>query len=189
MKTRTGFVSNSSSTSFTFIFKGNDVKALCDTIWKYRDHFKLSCDFGWSNLADSVYHCNAQSVVEAIEGAFEQYKNDKYDKLEVVSIDKHIENLVGTIRNNDETIAEDKKKNEKLYSCVDIYERYNERVSEDIKQLRAAKKKGCTSVLVIGFGDGDGEVSGGDVGYCMDYKGREIHLYEKDFVVLTEQCR
>lgn len=158
-------------------------------IWKYRKYFDLSRDFGWSNSDDCVYSCNAQDVVNAIEGAVERYKDDKYDRLEVVSIDKHIKSLVATIKNNDKEIAEGKEKEEKFYSCVDIYERYNDQLKLSVKRLRTAKKNGCTSVFVIGFGDNHGEVYGGDVGYCMDYEGRGIHLYEKDFVVLTEQNR
>ena len=184
MKTRNGFVSNSSSTSFTFIFKGKSIKDLGKTIFKYKDYFKLSYDFGWDDNCD-VRHCNAQDVVEAIEGAVERYKDDKWDRPEVLSIDKHIENLVEIIKSNDKEI-EDKKKENKPYG---FYGRYNDQLKEHVKKLRAAKKNGCTSVFVIGFGDNHGEVYGGDVGYCMDYEGRGIHLYEKDFVVLTEQNR
>ena len=60
---------------------------------------------------------------------------------------------------------------------------------EEIEKLQVSKKNGLTSVLVIGFGDNDGDISGPGLGSVMDYDGRSININEKDFVVWTEQNR
>jgi len=45
------------------------------------------------------------------------------------------------------------------------------------------------SVLEIQFGDNHGNIMGNDIGYAMDYEGREIHIVKDNFIVLTEQNR
>jgi hypothetical protein len=55
--------------------------------------------------------------------------------------------------------------------------------------LKQAEKRGLNTVLVIGFGDHDGDVSGGDVGMAMDYEGRNISIDARDLIVFTEQNR
>ena len=79
MKTRNGFVSNSSSTSFTFCYKGDGIKPLTDLILtKYREQFNRSYD-EWS--------CRAQDVVEAIESCFKS--DNEWCKASPVFIDKN----------------------------------------------------------------------------------------------------
>ena len=191
MKIRHGFVSNSSSTSFTFVFKGDEVKNLSDTILKYKKHFDLShtCDNYLSGAAD-IYICNAQDVAEAIERCIETTKDDKWDVVKIVSIEDHIKELKIRIKELDVYIKEqdERKKNHPGWYNNYLHED-KVCIQEEIEKLQAAIKNGLTSVLVIGFGDNDGAISGQGLGCTMDYEGRMIDIDEKDFIVLTEQAR
>jgi hypothetical protein len=188
MKIRNGFVSNSSSTSFTFVFKGDNVKDLSEKILKYKSHFNLSFDTSWPGYDGTQYYCNALDVVEAIENCVVTPKYED-DKVSVCDIDEYIGSLVELIKENDREIEKEKKEENKRYNLFDLFYSFNQDLKAKIEKLRGAKKNGLTSVLIIGFGDNNGNISGGDLGYCMDYEGRYISIDEKDFLVLTEQDR
>ena len=169
MKKRNGFVSNSSSTSFTFIFKGDTVQDLSKTIQKYGKCFDLEYMY-WD---DNCYSCNAQDVSEAIEAYIDDPKNmlNRHDKVSVILIDDYIEVIIKEIKESTG------------------YRGYVDDLKKQLVKIQSAKKKGLTSVLNIEFGDNDGDISGGDLGYCMDYEGRYISIDKKDFIVYTEQNR
>ena len=186
MKIRNGFVSNSSSTSFTFVFKGDKIDDLSALIWKYRGHFSLSYDASWNDTNDCVETCNAQDVVEAIEKCAKD-KNDKWNAVKIVSIDDSINQFVDSIKEYDQMIKD--KEDKCSMTLRDFYKQYKREAEEVIDKLNMAKKKGLTSVFVIGFGDNHGQISGGGLGTVMDYEGRDIDIDEKDFVVFTEQNR
>lgn len=177
MKTRRGFVSNSSSTSFTFCFKGRSVKALSDVILtQYRDRFRLSYD---------EYHCNALDIIEAIERVAQTSGRLK-------TIKEHMEFIKTEIENNESEIAEEGRESMAASGSGCFYTFLQERKQELERQLvifKQAEKRGLNTVLVIGFGDNDGDVSGGDIGMAMDYEGRNISIDAKDLVVFTEQNR
>jgi len=189
MKSRHGFVSNSSSTSFTFVFKGKKVKDLSDTILKYKEHFNLSFDAGWGDSND-IYNCNALDVASAIESCVKSSKKDKWNSVKVISIDDCLKNIIENKKQYSQYIKEEKDKVDKPnYSLTNIYERHNSILEEQLNKLRAAKKRGLTSVINIGFGDNHGDISGGELGNCMDYEGRYISINNNDFIVFTEQNR
>lgn len=182
MKIRNGFVSNSSSTSFTFCFKGKKnkgVKPLCDLILtKYSECFSRSYD---------EWHCNAQDVVEAIGRCYKQ--TGEWNKAECVSIDKVIgdNKFYLEIIKKDIKDAEDKKETDAW-----IFRHFLEKKQElesKIKILDNIKKKGLTTLLLMDFGDNHGEVCDCDLGRAMDYDGRYIDINGKDLVVFTEQNR
>jgi len=90
--------------------------------------------------------------------------------------------------------------NIRLLQQIGIDEDINEKnvlfgigISEDSKEkISYVKKlinKGFNTAIMIGFGDNDGEISGGAVGITMDYEGRGIKMNEPDFVIMTEQNR
>ena len=193
MKRRYGFVSNSSSTSFTFVFKGDKVEDLSNTIMKYKSFFDLSFfDEGWGDNDNTTYTCNAQEVGEAIEKYVKSEPKYEFDKVSVVSIDNHIANLVKEINSNYKYIGEEKEKQKNdpsAWSCIDLWEEHNIDLKNEVNSMRSAKDKGLHSVLVIGFGDNDGQISGGSLGHCMDYEGRYMSIDEDDFMVYTEQNR
>jgi hypothetical protein len=177
MKTRHGFVSNSSSTSFTFCYKGEGIKPLTDLILtKYREQFNRSYD-EWS--------CRAQDVVEAIENCFRS--DHDWHKVSPVSIDNILENYNAGLKEIMTYVEEAKDKPSSIWPGQGNYFLEKKQETEDkIKKMKAVKKRGLTTVLVIGFGDNHGEVSGGNLGHAMDYDGRNIDINAKDLVVFTE---
>jgi len=174
MKIRNGFVSNSSSTSFTFCYKGKGIKPLTNLILtKYSSNFERCYD-EWS--------CNASDVVKAIENCFEH--GNKWDKIKPVHIDKIIEQEEFSLKR----VIEDMEQEKDEYWKQRSIER-EQTLEAKIRKLQSIKEKGLTTVLIVGFGDSHGEVSGGSIGYAMDYDGRCIDINGKDLVVFTEQNR
>jgi len=184
MKIRNGFVSNSSSTSFTFCFKGATIDALYDAIHKYSKHFQLSFDAGWG-YEESIHSCNAQDVIDAIRGACARHSEYEWENITVVPIEDQIEELRASISE----IRKELKKEDEKPVMRDIYFRHLSDLESHLNKLKSANKKGLTDVAVIGFGDNHGHISGGDVGYAMDYEGRNISIEKDDFMVFTEQNR
>ena len=193
MKIRTGFVSNSSSTSFTFCFKGDSEKELFEGIRKYANHFKLSWD-GSYGKTEWICSCNAEDVIESIKDVVNV--SPKYDWLtfKIITVDEAIK---GVERDRDwyaKNIEEEKKKNNRRCTINgltpwDWEQQFFDEAEEHLKALKVAKDNGLNSVVVLGFGDNDGHISSGDVGYAMDYEGRNIVINENDFVVFTVQDR
>lgn len=170
MKIRNGFVSNSSSTSFTFCFKGEGYKPLTDLILtRYDDCFNRSWD---------EYTCTAYDVTRSIKEAC------LFGGLKTVSID----NIIYSDKEQIKYLERDIK-NSKLDYAKGYFLKHIQELKAKIKKLQTIKKKGLTTVLIIGFGDNSGTVCGGDVGMAMDYDGRDIDINEKDLVIFTEQNR
>lgn len=169
MKIRNGFVSNSSSTSFTFCFKGKNIKDLTDLILtKYRDSFKRSYD---------EYHCNALDVVKAIEECIK----------ECVSIDKVILDTMAILEGTLEYTERHKDKKDRYFIEMEL--RLKQELENKIEKLKGIREKGLNSVVIIGFGDNHGDVSGGNIGYAMDYGGRDIDINNDDLVVFAKMDR
>jgi len=189
MKIRQGFVSNSSSTSFTFCFKGNKLEDLYTMISKYSKHFDLEHE-GWDDLQ---YKCNSGDIVKAIKGAAKSKSKYDFENISVVSIDDHIVNLKEQIVINDEAIKREQENKDKRYSATDLYSdlysEWNSNIKDTIAKMRGLQKKGLTSICEIGFGDNHGQISGLGIGSIMDYEGRCININTKDFAVMTEQNR
>ena len=176
MKIRNGFVSNSSSTSFTFCFKGKDLKSLTDLLLtKYRNQFKRSFE---------EWHCNVLDVVEAMEGCFE---SDFHRKISVYPIDNYIREEKAAVDRYTKDIKEHTGNQQKY--LLDIFTREKLRCENKLKRLKTIKKRGLKSVVVIGFGDNHGDIQGGNLGYAMDYDGRYIDINNNDLVVFTELNR
>ena len=182
MKIRHGFISNSSSTSFTFCFRGKE--DLYNLIWKYRDYFSLST-IGWTS---SVFSCNACSVVACIESVVVDNVKDDWKETSVKNIEEEIKNFEECLKETEETIKRAKEDGDKEW-LVDMYKKSKENLIAHCDRLKTAKEKGLNKVLVVEFGDNHGHIQGGDVGNAMDYEGRNIDIDEKDFIVFTEQNR
>ena len=184
MKIRHGFVSNSSSTSFTLCFKGEKLEDLCERIKKYSKHFDLSFELdSWGGNRGELLHCDSKDVIEAIKEAWEKYKNDKWDELKILSVDE----VVGVWKEHLRFFEDSKK--ESGCSGPHYYDDDIKEADDNISKLLKAKSKGLGNAVVIGFGDNDGHVCGTDVGQVMDYQGRHIEIDKDDLIVFTAQER
>ena len=179
MKIRTGFVSNSSSTSFTFIFKGNDFEDLYTMMRKYDQYFDLYN----ADLFGEPLHCNVEDIIKAIK---EKAKiGSEYESNNPMIITP-ISKLISTSK---ETIEQNKKQIEQLEKRNDFWLNLIMDKAMEISDLEDDKKAGFNGAFIIEFGDNHGDICGGDVGNLMDYEGRTISINKPDFIVYTEQNR
>ena len=170
MKIRGGFVSNSSSTSFTFIFKGDKIEDLFNLIKKYNQYF----DLYFTDSGEKELHCTAEDVIKSMEEIKPNLKIENINSLR----------LYIKTRMRDLEITSEKNK--------DHHDWYSEYLSDCMDKellMEEAAKREFTNALVIDFGDNSGVISGGTVGYCMDYEGRSININKPDLIVTTEQNR
>ena len=171
MKVRKGFVSNSSSTAFVFLFKGESIFKMLE---KYKTYFELYYDC----YGGDKYTCTAEDVSDSIKKVLSSEHSD-YD------LNGRIIDVDSVINDEKKDMAEWSKLEEKNPSYIEyIFES-----QEKITKLEGAKKRGLDKALVINFGDNHGEVSGGNIGMAMDYEGRSISINKPDFIVYTYQCR
>jgi Icc-related predicted phosphoesterase len=182
MKLRQGFVSNSSSTSFTFIFKGKDMEALFNKMIENSAHFDLYSDtYGLTETK----HITVNDVIDAVRSNSKGNLGE-YDAPICIKISEAIKKAKKNIKDmqkwEDESIARGNGHDQ--YYIDEVFN-----LTRKLSQLEDLKKKGFKTVAVIGFGDSHGLVSGMDVGSIMDYEGRYIHINKPDFVVYTDQNR
>lgn len=192
MKMRHGFVSNSSSTSFTFIFNGSTTEDLCKVLKEYAGHFKLRFEM----FEGDVYRCTVDDVIEALKNTVIDNPSDEqresWHTVYPISIEEAIQNVDNEIEDSQKEILRlhdeevDGKDNAWLIKI------YRDGQYEDINKqilLKEAKSRGLDRVIIIEFGDNHGHIQGGEIGYAMDYEGRYIRINQDDLVVVTDQCR
>jgi len=175
MKVKGDFVTNSSSTSFFFVTKTDSISDFLKKLVENKNLFQLSHDISWTKQPH-VVSIDVFNVIEEIESILPK---------KIHHIDYMLESLKSVIDNCGERL---------LYSSEDEpYHRFEQELMEEYekKLLEWAefKNKGFTHYYQIGFGDNDGDISGGDVGNTMDYSGRYIGLRNDDFIIFTEQNR
>lgn len=165
MKIRQGFVSNSSSTSFTFLFKTNDLNEAMRTLRKYKNRFDLAEPEGLYDANISA-RINGHDVIDCIE--------------------ENVDNLYSI----DELISERK---EEFEAFKDDYHGIGSQIKRELSHIIAnledVKENGFIYLFTINFGDNEGDISGGEIGNIMDYKGRDVKISECDLVMFTEQDR
>lgn len=180
MKAKADFVTNSSSTSFTFIFKGNHID-LFKGIINRAELFNLNMSA--YNMDHSI---DVWDVIRAIDSVIRTSGEDLWIKPGIGTIDEKIREYINEIDDIEGARLQGFGNDEWRKKWDD--ERL-EQLRADIKTLKAAKAKGLTSMFIVGFGDNDGEISGGSVGTTMDYEGRHIKVNDDDFIIMTEQNR
>lgn len=193
MKIRNGFVSNSSSTSFTFIFNGDKVEDLISVIRDFAGHFNLR----FESYGGEIYRCNVDDIIESlrkvvIDNPSEEEKQDWFSVFPI-TVDEAIQALVNESDDFQESINELYRKEEEEGQdkkwLIDIYQ---DRIMENINRkmlFEEAKNRNLNCVIEIGFGDNHGHIQGGRIGMAMDYEGRYIRINQDDLVVVTEQNR
>lgn len=171
MKIRAGFVTNSSSTNFIFMFKGKTREELIELIRKNSKSF----DINYYDDYVGRYKCNAEDVINSISDCLNMI--DDYNQVRIY--DK--KELISRVNKDVSYWKESYGKN--------FYKEAPEDLLKIKYILNNVNLNKIDSVLEIQFGDNHGNIRGTDIGYAMDYKGREIHIVEDNFIVLTEQTR
>ena len=186
MKIRNGFVSNSSSTSFTFCLKEASFDALYDKIRKHGDSFKLSYDRSRGRDPDWAI-CNADSVIKEIqEYVATQDKRQDWEHIKFIKTYDYIDEMTRVIKSEEKWLKENEDEN---LSCINLYEETIIEYKAIVARLNRALRRGLKNVVIIGFGDNHGQICGCHVGLAMDYEGRKIEIEESDFFVFTKQNR
>ena len=182
MKIKTDFATNSSSTNFYFIFKGDHID-LYQRLLEHKHKFELSYD----TYEELTFNINVWDVIREIDKVIRHNDTDLWLLKNVEDIDLVIE-----------MFEEDKKMLFDLYKRNEEYPKtlptlyYKEKSNircEKIQLLKESKKKGLSTSIMISFGDNHGDIKGDPVGTTMDYDGRNIYINCPSFVVFTEQNR
>jgi len=168
LKLRLGFVTNSSSTNHTIMWKG-DKQNLKEILIKHKNIFPTSLDWGYAE-----YSITSEEIIDAIMSMLHtaQEKSDIIKELEERLISAH---------------AWVQKEANRSHGI--IYGYAAEEVAYVEKILDAAKNGDFDWKLDVSFGDNHGDFEGGALGNIMDYEGRYIRLDEKDVYYTTEQNR
>jgi hypothetical protein len=186
MKIKQDFVTNSSSTGFIFLFKGNQRTDLFEKMVKYGDKFKLYNEYHGSG-GDYI---DVWDLIKELDPILSSTKEDPWYLPGPTETSKLLEKLEDELKHTKETLKEELK-NEKENpdkgwkssnwtkdSLVDIEAR--------LKKVKAAVECGLDHYVEVSFGDNDGMICGGKLGVTMDYSGRDIDLNQRDFKVMVE---
>jgi len=173
MKIKQDFVTNSSSTSFMFSFKGDKLD-LFKSLLNHKEKFDLNFDsYDGTHASIDVW-----DVIRSMDSVIRTYNDELWIHPTIQNIDEKIKMLEKDINEFSEKEKED-----------EWYMEYNNDIRRVVKKLKECKEKGLTSYLEIGFGDNHGVISGQGIGSIMDYEGRDIEIDSDDLVLLTEQDR
>jgi hypothetical protein len=176
MKIKQDFVTNSSSTSFIFIFKGDKID-FYKTLINHKKEF---------NISDSDYsRINVWDIIRSIDSVIISGESDLWIKVPIEDIEEFIKKYSEHLLYLENGIKNKGPKNQ--FDQWEIEEM--KKIEDNIELLNKCKNKGLNSVIEIGFGDNDGHIQGGIVGTVMDYEGRNINIESEDLVLFTEQNR
>lgn len=186
MKIKSKAVTNSSSTSFMFAFRGTTAAELFTAMRKNKVFFELSSTL-WEG---ALSNCNVDDIIEAMIPLFDSALG--YHSTDIQPIEKVIKERYESEESSKNFIIEDIKRKRDAGDDFGGDHYWMEHIIEEgetTKKLDMARQRGLNSVIIIGFGDNDGEISGGKVGNLMDYAGRHINLSTPEIMVVTEQDR
>ena len=178
MKVKHGFVSNSSSTSFFFIFKGEGKDDFRSTLEKNKDRFDLI----YFDYTGKCLHVRHKEIFDAIFDAIESDKASIYEIDGLVDyyqedLDYHIKDLKSLEYNN--------INNHFHKWCMENIEY----IKKQLDLVNKAKRKGFNKHFIIDFGDNHGTISGSDLAVVMDCEGRNININNDDLILFTELNR
>jgi len=144
MKLRHGFVSNSSSTSFTFIFKGKSVEDLCAILPNYESHFRLRYEM-WSFLDNDVrevHRCDVNDIIDSLKSVVkERPDKDDYYTVYAQHIDEVIQDLEEELESAKERLSKQYAKEDRHTYLDNHYRGY----VDEIIIRKAGKKAGAAA--------------------------------------------
>ena len=184
MKIKHDFVTNSSSTGFVFIFKGNKRTDLFRQMVKYEDKFKLYNEYG--SGADYI---EVWDIIREMDPILSSNKEDPWYLPGPLKLSDLLERLEGELKENEKTLEEELKREAKEpinWKSSEYTVEYIKENKEKLIRVKKAIHNKLDHYIEVSFGDNDGMICGGRIGTTMDYSGRSINLNQKDFIVLIE---
>jgi len=170
MKIKSDFVTNSSSTSFFFIFNG-DKNNLFDLIKQNSKSFNLK----YVDYNNNTIKTDENFVIESINNKI----NKKHEYMKTVEI-KNIDFLIEEFKKRYEDLDKLIKKSNKKFN----YEKEMlQEINNKIVILNKARENGLINYLEIEFGDNHGHVCSNQAS-LMDYF--QPIILSKDFIMINE---
>ena len=182
MKIKTDFITNSSSTNFYFMFKGDHID-LYQRLLEHKNKFNLSYD----TFEEVSFEINTWDVIREIDKAIRIRETDLWLLKEVDDINSTIKHFEEKRRLIESLIKNHEDSGASIHA--NFYKTDLQHINQSIQRFKEAKEKGLSSCLMISFGDNHGDVIGDPVGTTMDYSGRDMSINCPGFVVFTEQNR
>ena len=184
MKIKQDFVTNSSSTGFIFLFKGDKRTDLFEKMVKYGDKFKLFNEYG-----EGEDYINVWDLIKELDPILSSTREDPWYLPGPLKIKDLLERHESELKQNKETLKEELDRESKEvggWKSSGYTIQYIEEVKTKLDKIKEAIKYGLDHYVEVSFGDNDGMISGGRIGCTMDYSGRSINLNQKDFIVMIE---
>lgn len=181
MKIKKDFITNSSSTSFIFCFKGSSRVDLYRQMVKHEDDFKLH---GYESSID------VWDILRSIDPILASSKEDPYYLPKPSPILTHIETLSEELKLSEEELLveleREKDQDDNRWKGSNYSIEHIKDLKEKIEKYKGFVERGLKSLVEITFGDNDGIISGGGVGSTMDYSGKNINIDDDEFAVVIE---
>lgn len=178
MKVKDDFITNSSSTAYFFIFKGNK-EELIQVIKKYPYRFDLEESDNWSGTVERVDASFITESIEKVYGTLGQFYGD--NKCIIKPIDVLIKEFEGDVEywKNQIRCSEEKGEIGRGY-----YKRYLNENAKQLEEIKEAKERGLDKFLQINFGTSEGHVYGGPA--CLLHGLNRFRIKRKDLYVVTD---
>lgn len=184
MKIKCDHVTNSSSTSFVFMFKGKTKEDLFNLIRKYENLFSLRVRY-----LPKHYTCSSEEIIKEINTAMRSWKPYCYPpKIKnLTSLKKELKRGISYEERCIKYYKSTKEENyrQQILWCKQVLKVLHRR----LQRVNSSLERGLTKYLEISFGDSCGTCSGTPISTTMDYTGRRIKCDNDDMSIMTEQQR